>query len=47
MVSIVLGIGILAIVVGAIIYAFVAMRDGGPKKRITPFGEVSDDNPEP
>jgi hypothetical protein len=48
MVSIVVGIGILVIVVGAIIYAIVAMRGGdGPKKRMTPFGEVSDDNPEP
>jgi heme/copper-type cytochrome/quinol oxidase subunit 2 len=45
MVAIVVGITILVIVVGAVIYAMVALRDDkGPKKRITPFGEITEEN---
>lgn len=48
MLYIVVGITILVIVLGAIIYAMVALRDDkGPKKRITPFGEITDEDNRP
>lgn len=47
MVAIVVGVTILVIVVGSILYAMVALRDDkGPKKRMTPFGEITEENPE-
>lgn len=48
MLYIVVGITILVIVLGAIIYAVVALRDDkGPKKRMTPFGEITDEPQDP
>jgi heme/copper-type cytochrome/quinol oxidase subunit 2 len=48
MLYIVVGVSILVIVVGAIVYAMVAMRGGNkPQTRITPFGEVTDDPRDP
>lgn len=47
MAYIVVGISILVVVVGSIVYAMVAMRSKGKSRRITAFGEAPEDTNPP